>query len=468
MIVKSGKLCKITNGTNNKTYAYTRTQTSDTTATQGSLEIETTVTQNSSNLITSGGVYNYLQSNGLYETDEVINSSGLVKLVNGKVCKLSSTVNDATVFESATSEYNRVCQISDNKYIVTYTDGGNSNYYTACVLTVSNGVVTAGTPVVLSNNSDDSFCITKLNTDKALFCYEGASNNIYGVVLTISGTVITVNTPALIRDTGYNSTYYLKCIQLENDKVLLFYGLTSAYTRTITVSNTTITANTEVVIIKPAGMSNSFTSLQVCKLSNSRFAIAVHDSGIYELYTTTGTVNGNTPSLNSLYYTKFIQRGSCEFMLGINETSYLLIANYSGVFGAIMNVSTAQPVVKSYFAINESFFDLSISKLSDNRFLLNYVGTNNYGVSRVLTWDGSNLLIGDSINFNAQTTGYISSDTTSLDYALVVYKDTNGYGTARTISVDRATGYVISNYINKQNITGISTNVNVIPYISFT
>lgn len=470
MIIKSGKLCKITNGTNNKTYAYTRTQTSDTTATQGSLEIESTVTQNSSNLITSGGVYNYLQSNGLFETDEVINSSGLVKLVDGKVCKLSSTVNDATVFENATSDYINVCQIDTDKYIVLYSDAGNSNYLTGCVLTVSNNIVSAGTPVVIDTVSSDSkHCTVKLNTDKALVCYKGSSLNIYGVVLTVSGTVITVNTPTLIRNTGYTNPSFIKCIQLETDKVLLFYKMTSSFMRTITISNTTITANAEVTIVNPYGMSNDFTNLEVCKLTSSSFAIAVYDNSLYELYTTKGVISGNTPSINYLCYTNFIQRAGCEFMLAINDTSYLLLATYSGVFGAVIDISGFQTVVKSYFAINDVVIDLSISKLSDNRFLLNYVDqTGSYGKSRVLTWDGTNLLIGDPVNFNAQTTAYISSDTTSLDYSLVVYKDTTGYGTARTISVDRATGYVISNYVNKQNITGISTNVNVIPYISFT
>jgi hypothetical protein len=471
MIVKNGKLCKISTGTNAKTYAYTRTQTSGTTASQGSLEIETTVTQNSGNLITSGAVYNFSQPSRLYETDESINCSGLVKLVNNKVCKLSSTANNTQVFESATSNYISICSLNTDKYIVVYADAGNSNYLTACVLTVSGATVSAGTPAVISANANTKNCVVKLDTDKALLTYKIGSSSIYSVVLTVSGTTITVNTPALISSSRNAS--FIKCIQLTNDQALLLYNDASVYMRTLSISSTTITINNEVTIIKPYGMTNSINDIAVCQMTRFSFGIAVSDSSLSEFYVSAGSVSGNTPSLNYLYYSSIFTRGNIQSLVTIDENSYFALASYDGLTGAVVNitgtnVTSGCPVANSYFTIKEYSSDLSISKLSNNRFLLNYVNSENKGSSRVLTWDGHNVLVGDPIVFNNQTTDYIASDTTSYDYSIVVYKDSDGYGTARTITVDRADGYALTNSINKQNITGISTDVNIIPYVSLT
>jgi hypothetical protein len=90
------KLDKIATGTNAKMYAYTRTQTSGSTATQDSLEIDTVPTESSANLITSGAVYshllNYTENTFGFSTNQTINTTAANLIFNTQTDSNNSKV----------------------------------------------------------------------------------------------------------------------------------------------------------------------------------------------------------------------------------------------------------------------------------------------------------------------------------------------------------------------------------------
>ena len=57
----------------------------------------------------------------------------------------------AKIFNSGSTYYTSVTEMDDTHAIVAYCDGNNSNYGTACCLTLDNTTITAGTEVVFNS-----------------------------------------------------------------------------------------------------------------------------------------------------------------------------------------------------------------------------------------------------------------------------------------------------------------------------
>jgi hypothetical protein len=96
------------------------------------------------------------------------------------------------------------------KAIVCYTDNGNSNYGTACVLSISGTTVTAGTPIVFESADSYYFSVAMLDANKAIVCYTDNGNGSYGTacVLSISGTTVEKNVYSLSGQyLGFVSSY---------------------------------------------------------------------------------------------------------------------------------------------------------------------------------------------------------------------------------------------------------------------
>ena len=85
-----------------------------------------------------------------------------------------------SVFESATTSYTSVAMLDSSKAVVTYQDGGNSSYGTACVLSISGTTVTAGTPVVFESATTSYTSVAMLDSSKAVVTYQDGGNSNYG------------------------------------------------------------------------------------------------------------------------------------------------------------------------------------------------------------------------------------------------------------------------------------------------
>ena len=110
----------------------------------------------------------------------------------------SISYGTAVVFESAsTSPIAATFDSSNNKVVIAYGDGGNSNYGTAIVGTVSGTSISFGSATVYESANSPGPSITyDANAGKVVIAYTDNGNSNYGtsIVGTVSGTSISFGT----------------------------------------------------------------------------------------------------------------------------------------------------------------------------------------------------------------------------------------------------------------------------------
>ena len=134
-----------------------------------------------------------------------------LKAIVGTVSGTTITFGTPVVFNSGNSTYPSISfdPNTSGKFVIAYKDGGNSNYGTAIVGTVSGTSITFGTPVVF--NSGTTYHVygsfDPNTAGKFVVVYKDAGNSNYGtaVVGTVSGTTITFGTPVVFN--SGNSDY---------------------------------------------------------------------------------------------------------------------------------------------------------------------------------------------------------------------------------------------------------------------
>jgi hypothetical protein len=187
----------------------------------------------------------------------------------GTACCLSlsgTTITAGTpvVFESALSQYLSVTMMDSTHVIVCYRDGGNSNYGTACCLSLSGTTITAGTPVVFESATILNTSVTMMDSTHAIVCYRDDGNNSYGTAccLSLSGTAITAETPVVFESDsiGYNSV-----TMMDGTHAIVCYsdgGNSGCGTACcLSLSGTTITAGTPAVFESANSADNSVTMM---------------------------------------------------------------------------------------------------------------------------------------------------------------------------------------------------------------
>jgi len=150
-------------------------------------------------------------------------NSGYGTAVVGTVSGNTVSFGTPVVFESAAVEHIRCTfDTSNNKVVVAYKDGGNSNYGTAVVGTVSGTSISFGTAVVfVSFGIVDAAITFDSNENKVVICYPGSSSYGNAVIGTVSGTSISFGSPVVFESA--NSTYIAATFDSSNNKVVLAY-----------------------------------------------------------------------------------------------------------------------------------------------------------------------------------------------------------------------------------------------------
>jgi hypothetical protein len=128
----------------------------------------------------------------------------------GTVSGTSISFGTAVVFNTGGSSYNSaIYNPTTNKIVIAYRDGGNSNYGTAIVGTVSGTSISFGTPVVFESARSDWVTATyDANAQKVVIAYQDDGNSDYGtaVVLTTFSTNLTSENFIGISDGAYADT----------------------------------------------------------------------------------------------------------------------------------------------------------------------------------------------------------------------------------------------------------------------
>ena len=128
----------------------------------------------------------------------ILNTAGTVSAVAGRAAASGSN----TDFPGSDTIYLQggiaaVFDSSNSKFVIFYSDAGNSNYGTAVVATVSGTSISYGTPVTyVSAHANEQSATFDSSNNKVVVSYVNSSDNkAYSAVGTVSGTSISFGTP---------------------------------------------------------------------------------------------------------------------------------------------------------------------------------------------------------------------------------------------------------------------------------
>ena len=241
----------------------------------------TTITKGSPIVFNSAGTY-YISAVALNENKVLVSYRDDGNSYYGTAVVL--TINDTSitkgspiVFESATTGYISAVALNENKVLVSYRDDGNSDYYTAIVLTINDTSITKGSSITLGRGGAVYTSVVKLNENKVLVSYRDYGNSGYGtaIVLTINDTSITAGSPIVFESA---STYDISAVTLNENKVLVSYrdnGNSSYGTAIVlTINDTSITKGSPIVF-----ESANTTDISAVSLNENKVLVSYRDIG---------------------------------------------------------------------------------------------------------------------------------------------------------------------------------------------
>ena len=413
-------------------------------------------------------------------TDEAISSaaSGSVIVQGGVSDKATAgyafSFGGASVFESATVvDISSTFDSNTNKIVIAYKDGGNSNYGTAIIGTVSGTSISFGTPTVFATHSVQYVStVYDPDTQNIIISYRNASvaASALAVVGSVSGTSISFGTAVQYAA----SSVFTQGIVYDttNDKVVIVYDdATVDATSSIvgTVSGTSISFGAAV----------AFNSGRVSYVSA---AYDVANGKIVTAYTENsqgkarvGTVSGTSISFGSavnfssgnLFYPKTIYDVANEKILIAyrdSENSNYGTAIVGTVSGTSISFGSSAVFYSGLSQVIQGAYDST-----NNLVILSYAdGDNsNYGNTVSATISGTSVSFGQPAIFNSATTNggfgaFVSYDSNSEK---IVYAFTDGgnsnYGTA--IVANGTADLVINTDYFVQSDGTLSTTSSTVP-----
>lgn len=178
-----------------------------------------------------------------------ITAGDVVRMINdGTVEKGVGEFTDGSevVFESAESRYIASATLTDTKFVIVYSDQGNSGFLTYVIGEIDGLNITFGSPGVLHSTASSYIAVCKINESKFFVSYDINPNGT-SVIATVSGTVATPGTPQTFNGTGICN--HQSCALVSTDKVVIAYvqgaGALSRYIA-CTISGTVATFGTTV------------------------------------------------------------------------------------------------------------------------------------------------------------------------------------------------------------------------------
>ncbi len=179
------------------------------------------------------------------------NSTGHLKAIVGTVSGTTMSFGSPVTYEaSAGINFDIIYDTSNDKVVVCFKDGSNSNYGTAIVGTVSGTSISFGTKVVIqSANLDPIASVFDSTNNKVLFAYRNNSTNSQLIVGTVSGTSISFGSPTTyVSGQSYNQSLAHDTSSGKNVLVYRDTGNSNYGTAVVaTVSGTSVSIGTAVV-----------------------------------------------------------------------------------------------------------------------------------------------------------------------------------------------------------------------------
>ena len=350
--------------------------------------------------------------------------------VVGSVSGTSISFGTPVVFESASIGAvfyapDLAFDSNSNKVVITYPDGGNSNLPTAIVGTVdpSDNSISFGTAATLqasgAANTDMSIAFDS-NSNKVLIVYRDGGNSNYqtGIVGTVSGTDITFGTKAVVVSStgGYNSVVF----DSNSNKFAVFYIDTSnghGKCKVATISGTDVTYGSEATYASASSKypQSTFDS------SNNKIVVAFEDDDNSDYATAVvGTISGTditfgTEAVINQGNIQLIANHSITFATGINKIIHFTRDGADGDHGKVHigTVSGTGISFGSTILVNGGDALLGVTATFDsnsNKAVLAFMdeGNSNYGTAVVLTPAGTLEDLTPAQTYFVQTDGTLS------------------------------------------------------------
>ena len=225
-------------------------------------------------------------NNSEYGTAVVVTVSGTTVSFGTPVVFNSGRVNNNDIVYNATA----------GQFMIVYQDRGTSNQAQAIIGTVSGTTINFGTEQVYSTASVTGVAVAYNTTLNKYLAGSSASGAMSVAVLSVSGTTISVGTPVALSGTKYKpnikSNESASSFVITNNK-----NDNQSEAHLITVSGTAPTVATSVDI--SSAVSTSYPRTGLTFLENNKFVCVYSESNTNNMYTRTITVSGSSLSLGT-------------------------------------------------------------------------------------------------------------------------------------------------------------------------
>ena len=314
-------------------------------------------------------------------------------------------VGESVVFNAATTAYTSAASLADGKALVVYSDGANSNYGTAVVLSVNGTRITIGAPTSMYSYPTAWISATFLAENKVFVAAEtdeGTYRCVTGIVLTVSDTTVTAGARRHLQIylAANNPNYVFSGIAattLTEDKVLVVYAgsannYNDAHAIVATISDTTITPGTPRTYAEDV---SSLCNQALAALTESK-AIVIYRT--YSTATSSNTmwgmilnISGPVISNGARVVVNYAQPTFISIS-AISEDKAVVVSRFNECDARLLKISADDMITvqkQVYFAKRVSDYS-SVVIFSDGSALVPY--NTGAGVFDTLTIDGDNLL----------------------------------------------------------------------------
>jgi hypothetical protein len=334
-------------------------------------------------------------------------------------------VGTPVVFENADTRFPAATFDSNsNKVVIAYRDQGNSEYGTAIVGTVSGTSISFGTPAVFNSAaieymSPDSIVFDS-NSNKVVICYKNGGNSNYGtaIVGTVSGTNISFGTAAVFESATTASIS--AAFDSNSNKVVIAYKAVSPETATAivgTVSSTSISFGSKVVFSTgaPTATAQTFDS------SNNKVIIVYWDEGNSKQGTAiVGTVSGTGISFGSetVFETSTLTKNGKGLTASFNPNAGKVVVAYTDVsdsnygkalVGTVSGTSISFGTAATFETASSTEFD-SVYDASSQSVIIAYKdeGNSSAGTSVAAFISGTSISFSSPTVFEADRTDEVT------------------------------------------------------------
>jgi len=335
----------------------------------------------------------------------------------GTVSGTSISFGSAVVFESANSEYiSGVYDSNAQKVVIAYQDGGNSNYGTAIVGTVSGTSISFGSAVVFESGMSSFISATyDANVQKVVIAYRDSDNSNYGTVIvgTVSGTSISFGSASIFESA--NSDYISAIYDANVQKVVIAYRDrgNSDYGTSIIFQN--------------ASTSQNLTSENYIGMSRGVVFQSESAASTPSLGGATVFRSGETDDITSAYDTNSNKLVVAYIESNVQGAGTAVVGTVSGT-----SITFGSPV--TFESSNISGNVKMTFDSSSNKIVIAYRANNLNGVAIVGTVSGTSISFGSAVTFlSSRLEGTTIAFDSNSNKVVIAYNDYDNGGDGKAV-----------------------------------